>query len=149
MPCTRRAKVASICWGDWSPLGCRGHYFEHFMTLVVAPVVLYAVVCCGGCSAANQTVKEGQLCPGLSAGLHRGGGWEEDVSQANVNHGQHFPPRARLWKPRAALSAADSYTHRVRRSATADLLFPQTPDFLTQALPQQSLSTTFFDLFSF
>ena len=32
-PCTGRAKVASICWGDWGPLACRGHYFKHYMTL--------------------------------------------------------------------------------------------------------------------
>ena len=29
----KRAKVASICRGDWGPLGCRKHYLENFMTL--------------------------------------------------------------------------------------------------------------------
>ena len=50
----------------------------------------------------------------------------------------------RLWKPGAALSAADSYTHCVRRRATADHSSPQPSEHLTQALPDQSLSTHLF-----
>ena len=52
---------------------------------------------------------------------------------------------AHLWKfGYSALSAANSHTHRVRSSATADHSSPQPSDCLTQALPEQSLSTHLF-----
>ena len=42
----------------------------------------------------SPTGSESQLCPGLFAGFHRGDGWEEDVGQADVGHGQHLSPSA-------------------------------------------------------
>lgn len=42
----------------------------------------------------EQAGQEGQLGPGLFPGDHRGGGQEENVSQADIHHGQHLSPPA-------------------------------------------------------
>lgn len=46
----------------------------------------------------QYTGEEGKFWPGQSPGLCRGGEWEEDVSQANVQH-LSCSPCMRLWRP--------------------------------------------------
>ena len=130
MPCTRWAKVASICWGHWGLLGFRGHYSEHFMTLWMNKLV--------------RTASSEMDCPLDS--IYQVGEWVEDVGQADISQGQHFsPPATRLRWPWEALSAADSYT-RHRRS-----FIPQFKYYLSNHFPLTLFSCIYliFSLISF
>ena len=78
--------------------------------------------------------QESLLCPGLPSGLCRGAGWEEDVSQAGINHAQHHS--APVWDCGGRKQLLQQLLH----ATAAGNLFQQSPDSLTQR--SQKCNTT-------
>lgn len=49
MPCMKKDKAASVCWGDWGPWEWSGHYSHHFCDTMVASAMI-----CWGCGSSES-----------------------------------------------------------------------------------------------
>ena len=140
MPCTRRAKVASICWGDWGPLGCRGLLWASYDT-VVGSALLHAVGCWGGSSADRDRKRLNKVVRRASSVC-----W---TPQRRWVRGGRSPSRRQSWtspltpcnQTVEALSSFLTLLHSLCEKERYCRSF--IPTAIRQAPPEQSLPTHF------